>query len=288
MDAFLDTFSIKSSKEAVEFENFLHQYLSFAHPSLKGIIPEKLISLLYDYSAERDKLRLFYAVLDLDLVWAFMVKDSHLPAGLWNEVLSEHRSDPKSILEDFPTFRARMDVLDSFNSIILRCRACWDKYLGALVLLYDPASYDKFAEAPSRKKAFAKIAQEWRPLISSRILRAITTVSRNGLLRASEHMAKSFTKQQMEEVSQCIEYFLHHDVDYPDPALNLMSQHIESVDRIRTSEAHGTGLLRKWSLSALPPNASRDFAIYNFLNDFSAYMGGLHRTLLDIVDDDAE
>ena len=171
LNVFMDTFSIKSNKEAVQFEAFLHQFLSSAHPSLKGIIPEKLLSFLYAYCADQDKLRLFYAVLDLDLVWIFMVKESHLPAGLWNEVLSEHRNDPKTILDDFVTFRTRMDVLDSFNSITLRCRACWDKYLGALVLLHDPANYDRFAKASSRKKEFAKIAQKWRPLISSHILR---------------------------------------------------------------------------------------------------------------------
>ena len=245
---------------------------------------DKLISLLYAQCVDQGNLRLFYAVLDLELVWMFMVRESHLPGGLWNEVLLEHREDPKAILDDFRTFSTRMNILDSFNSISLRCRACWDKYLGVLVLLYDPDNYDKFAEAPSRKKAFGRIAQAWKPSISCHILRAITTVSRNGLIHASKCMAGSCTQQQMEEARQCIEYFLHNDVDYPEPALNLLGEHIQTVDRIRTSEAHGTGLLRKWSLASLPPNISRDFALYNYLNDFSVYMGGLHRALLETAD----
>ena len=119
--------------------------------------------------------------------------------------------------------------------------------------------------------------------MSRHIVRAITTVSRNGLVHWSSHAAFKFTNEQRTALEQCIEYFLHHNVDYPDPAIDLMSQHINSIDSIRTAEAHGTGLLWKWSLSSLSPATSRDFSLYNYSNDFSFYMRGLHDLLLERI-----
>ena len=287
MNTSAETFSINSTHEASIFEAFLHQYAASSHPSLNGIIPETLISRLYSYCTEQDDFRLFYAILDLELVWLFMLKDSHSPAGLWNQVLSEHRHNPKTILGDFPTFCTRMEILDSFNSMSLRCRACWDKYMGILVLLHEPDKYEVFAKASSRKKTFTKIAREWAGIISPHILRAITTVSRNGLVHASKHLANKLTKEQIEATKRCIEYFLLYDLNYPDPAVDLMTQHIDSVDHIRTPEAHGTGVLRKWSLGSFSPDISKDFSLYNHSNDFSVYMNGLHRSVIDVVGNDA-
>ena len=176
-----------------------------------------------------------------------------------------------------------MDILDSFNSMSLRFRACWDKYLGALILLHEPTKYDTYIGASSKKRTFVKLAKKWEGIMSRHIVRAITTVSRNGLIHWSSHAAFKFTNEQRTALEQCIEYFLHHNVDYPDPAIDLMSQHINSIDSIRTAEAHGTGLLRKWSLSSLSPATSRDFSLYNYSNDFSCYMRGLHDLLLERI-----
>lgn len=247
------TFSINSPDEAAKFEAHLQRYASSTNPSLKGIVPEQLLSVLYAHCSERENLRLFYAFLDLQLIWLFVQKGSRLPAGIWNQELLGRIDNPKGILDDFSIFRSRMDILDSFNSISLRFRACWDKYLGILILLYAPDKYERFATSSSRKRMFGKIGRQCGNVISSHILRAITTVTRNGLIQTSKLMANSFTEEQMRELRDCIEYFRCHDVDFPDPAVDLLSQRIEALDRIRTSEAHGTGMLRKWSLAPLSP-----------------------------------
>ncbi len=265
----------------------MHRYAASSHPSLGAIIPKTLLSRVYCYCAEQDDFRLFYAILDLELVWLFSLKDSHSPAGLWNQVLWEHRHSPKTILEDFSTFCARMDILDSFNSISLRLRACWDKYLGILVLLHEPDKYEVYARATSRKRKFTKIAREWEGNISRHIVQAITTVFRNRLVHAHKLFGDKLTKKQIEETNRCIEFFLHHELKYPDPAVDLMTQHIDSIDQVRTPEAHGTGVLRKWSLASLPPDVSKDFSLYNHSNDFSVYMNGLHRSVTDLVGNDA-
>ena len=287
MDNFPDTFSINSTREASVFESFLHQYADSLDSSLRCTIPDLLISSLYTHCESNDGLRLFYAMLDLELSWMFMLKDGHLPAGLWNQELYRHRHAPKTVLGDYSTFCTRMRILESFNSMSLRLRACWDKYMGILILLHEPDKYEPYAKASSRKRTFVKIAREWNGIISPHIVRAITTTSRNGVVHAMKHLAKSLTSDQIAYANKSIDYFRDHDLDYPDPAVDIMAQQIDSVDHIRTSEAHGTGMLRKWSLASLSPDKSRDFSLYNYSNDFSHYMHGLHRSVLDVVGNDA-
>lgn len=215
-----------------------------------------------------------------------MLCDVQTPGGLWNQVLSADYSD-KTILTDFSTFRARMAILDSFNSMALRLRACWDKYMGILVLLHETDMYDAYFSASSRTRKFKTLAKGWASSIAPDILRAITTVTRNWIVYATTNMRNNPTLPDADitAVNQVLEYLNHNNLEFPEPALDQMLTHIRLVDQIRTAEAHGPGLLRKWSLASLPPGASRDFSLYNYWNDFLHYMSGLHKTLSALVVD---
>ena len=219
MNASPETFAIRSTQEATRFEAFLHQYTSSRNPPLSGIIPANLISRLHSHCTKNSNQRLFYAILDLELSWLFMLRNSLTPAVLWNQVLSSNRDDPKSILDDFPTFCARMEILDSFNSMSLRMRACWDKYMGALILFHEPDKYDTFVDASSRKKTFAKIASEWKDAVSPHILRAITTVFRNQLAYARKELSGALAREQMEAIVAGIDDLAKNELDYPEPGL---------------------------------------------------------------------
>ena len=269
-------------QEASRFAEFLSRYSkSFGH---ENVVPKDLFGSLYAHSKDCECLRLFYAFLDIEIVWTLLLRDAGVPGGLWNSVLSEHHS-VNTVLNDYSTFQTRMNILDSFNSMALRLRACWDKYLAILVLLFEADQYDDFNSSSSRKRKFRKLAEGWTGRISPHIVRAITTVTRNWVVYATRNVRTDSCTSDVEKshIDDLLDDLSRNNLDYPEPAIGQMLSHIEVVDRIRTAEAHGPGVLRKWSLSSLPPGASRDFSLYNYWNDFLHYRAGLHRTLYFMV-----
>jgi len=56
-------------------------------------------------------------------------------------------------------FATRADLLRANSDFVLRYRALWDKLMGFIVLLTNPAEFQSFAEAKSRKKAFLGIVE---------------------------------------------------------------------------------------------------------------------------------
>lgn len=275
-------FLINSVQEAATFEAFLERYTRSVTET--SIVPDKLLSNLYTHCAAEGDLRLFYVVLDLEIIRVFLLSDARTPGGLWNQTLSVDYTD-KTILNDFATFRARMAILDSFNSMALRLRACWDKYMGILVLLHETDKYEVYLKASSRKRKFKNLAAGWSVTISPDILRAITTVTRNWIVYATRELRDnpSVPDAAKTAADEILEYLSNNNLEYPEPGLTQMLTHIGAVDHIRTAEAHGSGILRKWSLASLPPGTSRDFSLYNHSNDFSHYMGGLHKALSALV-----
>ena len=70
-------------------------------------------------------------------------------------------------------------------------------------------------------------------------------------------------------------------IAFPSPFIETFLELIENLDIIRTAEAHGTGMLRKWSLSTLPLEKTRDFGLINHWNMANDFMKALQKTLLD-------
>ena len=271
-------FRFNSAQDAEIFEGLLNQYQDTNFPG-NGIIRPPYLRKLFTYDERNSNLRLFNAVIDLELTWMFIVKDSLLPAGRWNQLHSMGKTNGQTILCDYPTFAVKIDILFGFTSLAYRCRAWWDKYMGVLILLYQKNQYEKYMKARSRLTVFPKIATKWAG-VSLHIQKGFTTVFRNKLV----HLKKEsrFNEKQKKEIHRMIQYYSDNALEFPDDMLCFMESLVRSLDTIRTAEAHGTGTLRKWSFSMLPVGESRDFSLYNHSNDIYVIMAALRDTLSDL------
>ena len=270
------TFQIRTPDEAEKFENFLNQYYrSSSREVMIGIVPENYIKTLYLYCHEHHKnRRMFYAVIDLELTYLFMMKDCLSSIGVWNQLFAKDKFPVESILGDFQLFSGKMEILYGLNSFAFRCRAFWDKYMGVLVLLYEREKYDEYVDAKnkSRKSSFKKIASKWdnfSPHIQDSLARFLLNFGKQFGLK--DDMIKNLE---------------NYGIPFPDPFLDIMLEFIDALDCIRTAEAHGTGTLRKWSLSMLPPSESRDTSLYNHWDPANVFMHALRETIqnLNVVD----
>ena len=63
-----------------------------------------------------------------------------------------------------------------------------------------------------------------------------------------------------------------------------LMQIIDTLDTVRTAEAHGTGTLRKSSLSMFPLHESKDAWLINHWNIATGFTHRLRRTLLDLAE----
>ena len=266
------TFQIRTPDEAENFENFLNQY--YRSPSVgevNGIVPENYIKTLYLYCHEHRKNgRLFYAVIDLELTYLFMMKDCFAAGGVLNQLLTKDKFPVESILENFQNFSGKMEVLYRLNSFAFRCRAFWDKYMGVLILLYEREKYDEYSKAKSRKKSFRTIASKWdnfSPHIQKGLARIALSLGQP--LGLKDDMTK---------------HLENNGIPFPEPFLEIMLKIIDALDCIRTAEAHGTGTLRKWSLSMLPIGESRDTGLYNHWNHANEFMHALRETIQNLND----
>lgn len=190
-------FVLATRSEVQQFESQLTEYVNtrtnFALP---------YISLLDAFDAvisRSDSEKVFTALLDivinLNLVWC----DQIASARAWGELVDNGKINTP-LLEDTVSFFSRMDIHRFSTAYIFRCRALWDKIMGFFILYFDPARYEDFAKAKSKRRTFKKIAAA-------------------GSNIPSEYLT------QLDS--------LINDFD----------------DRFRSPEAHGTGSIRKWSLS---------------------------------------
>lgn len=68
---------------------------------------------------------------------------------------------------------------------------------------------------------------------------------------------------------------------FPEPFLEIFFTWLELLDNnYRTAEAHGTGTIKKWSLSMLPIFESKDFKLLGHWNIASSMARGLRETLI--------
>ena len=262
------TFGIQSLEEARRLETLLNRYASATTRSGGLIAPKNYLTTVFSYSQNHGADgRLFNAVVDLEFTYLFMRRDVRASAGMWNERFSPKHPQVDSILHDFHKFSGKMDILYSLNSFAFRCRAFWDKYLGLLILLYDEEKYDRYFKGQSRKKAFQKIARIWTDL--SPHFRTCLAETLDNLRSQSGIKTNLVTESTIE------------DIPFPSPFIEILLNLIEGLDSIRTAEAHGTGVLRKWSLSTLPLDKTRDFGLIDHWNMANRFMKALQKTVLD-------
>ena len=264
------TFSIQSLEEVKQFDSLFDRYAAARTHSSGDPVTKDYLTLLYLHCQKHCATgRLFNAVVDLEFTYLFMHMDVGKCAGIWNERFSPKHPQIDSVLQDFHKFSGKMDILCSFNSFAFRCRSFWDKYLGILILLYDEEKYDQYFKGQSRKKTFKKIANEWSE-ISPHIRKSLSKIV------VDQNREKGENATLKRELSNL-------DIAFPSPFIEMLLELIEGLDTVRTAEAHGTGMLRKWSLSTLPLERTRDFGLINHWNIANDFMKALRKTLLDHV-----
>ena len=210
--------------------------------------------------------KLLNAYVDLELTYLFMMKDTLLAGGTHNRLHDTGKIEMGSVLEDFELFSGKMNILYSLSAFSFRIRAFWDKYMGMLFLLYENQKYEKYIKARSRKAFFIRHAQEW-PEISVHLRKCLTDIVKEWLIHSGQREAA----KEIDSVALC--------VPFPDPFLKMLGELIEMVDAVRTTEAHGTGFLRKWTLSNLPIDRSRDFGLINHWNVANGFMHAMRTTI---------
>ena len=264
------TFQIKSLQDAEDFAVLLSRYGERTFP---GYSIREHIRNTYNYSRihsddERINGKLLNAVVDLELTYLFMMKDSQLAGGIHNRLDDAGKIVSTSVLQDFDLFSGKVDILYALSALSLRLRAFWDKYAGVLFLLYEFQEYDNFIGARRRRRFFVRKANDW-PEISLHLRKCLTNIIRTWLIHSGQ-------REGAREIDS--RKFV---VPFPDPFLKIMDDAIGMVDEIRTPEAHGSGFLRKWSLANLPIDRSRDFSLMNHWNVANEFMHALRATIGD-------
>ena len=214
--------------------------------------------------------QLFWAMVDLEFTHMFMELDIDTSVTVWNEHLSRGRPHAHAFpLLNPEALNAKMERLDSLTSFTLRCRAFWDKYIGILFLLYDPTNYEEFSQSSSKLRSIKRHAPNW-PSLSRRLQQClddhtIETIPASAGLQLTMPAADKISTPPASS--------------FPDNLLKL----IDGLNRIRTSEAHGTGTLRKWVLAQLSPGHSKEtWLIVNF-NASVYFMDALRDTLCELA-----
>ena len=244
-------FVIRSSQEAQAFQIRLAQYRK-RRCGDDDLIQPGFFRDLFSYAPGERADRLFVAVYDLELTFLFMEIDTCSAAGIHNLQFAPGRPYEDSVpLRGDGAFAGKMDTLQHLTAFALRCRAFWDKVMGVLFLLYDPANYEAFAKASSRKRFFAKYAADW-PDPPPHLLRFLEDPNFRGL-------------DPNPRFPQILERVMGH------------------LDAIRTAEAHGTGTLRKSTLGTGPLSESGQASLLAHWNIALGTMRALRRTIDDRV-----
>ena len=244
-------FVIRSSREAQAFQLRFAQYRKRRCGNDDRLRPG-FFRDLFSYAHRERADRLFVAVYDLELTFLFMEIDTGSAAGVHNLQFAPGRPYEDSVpLIDDGAFVGKMDTLQHLTAFVLRCRAFWDKVMGVLFLLCDPANYEAFAKASSRKGFFAKHAADW-PDPPHHLLRFLEDPNFRGL--------------------------------DPNPRFpQILKRVMEHLDAIRTAEAHGTGTLRKSTLGTGPIEESGHASLLAHWNIALGTMRALRRTIDDRV-----
>ena len=244
-------FIIRSSGEAQAFQLHLAQYRK-RRCGGQDLLQPGFLRDLFSYAHSEGASRLFVAVYDLEITFLFMEIDISSVAGVHNLQFAPGRpyADSAPLLDD-AAFAGKMDILEHLTAFALRCRAFWDKVMGVLFLLCDPAKYEDFATARRRKRFFVKCAAQW-PDPPPHLLRFLEDPNFRGL--------------------------------DPNPRFpEIFERVMEHLDAIRTAEAHGTGRLRKSAIGTRPIDESDYVSLFSHWNIALGTMRALRRTLEDLA-----
>lgn len=208
-----------------------------------------------------DRQRLMVSLLDLRLVFIYAYLDAFRAGGKYNAINKRLRTNAenimKSILEDQDFFNLKMQQLYGLNSFVLRARSFWDKFMGFLFLYSDPRDYEKFLKAKSRKSYFKENAGA---------LKNIPSAVQHSILHDLQHM---------EKFSEFVDNFYQNKA-FQGIFVNHVCNLITDLDDTwRTHEAHGTGVLRKHTLSLLNYLNPKDHELITHCNSMVSIMYGL-------------
>ncbi|MFH6953349.1 hypothetical protein ACHSBP_09600 [Pseudoalteromonas sp. XMcav1-K] len=258
----METFQINSKQDAKKLNLKLNTYWKKSNAG-SGLEKDYFCTVYKKLENTSERGRVFSALIDLEMTYLFMAKDVTKSGGGWNQNFAPGKLEGGSVLDDYNKFQGKVDILDALNSFTFRSRAFWDKYMGILVLIKDFENYQKYCKAKSRKKNFKKIASEWTDFPIEVQEALVHTLQQSEIYGLS--------KQQVEE-----------GTFYPANFLDVLFTYIEQLDnQYRTPEAHGTGALRKWSLSMLPIEHSRDFDLLGHWNIVNSMIRGLREYLVN-------
>lgn len=264
------TFKIDSAAAARGFQSLLNDYYRRRLAIAPGAVPNDLFTSVYALArAGRADSRLPAAIVDFELSYLSMMRDVHGAAEVWAGRFGPANHKPASVLDDFNAFAGKLDVLHNMTSFALRCRAFWDKSMGILFLIYDESNYEKFARKKSRKGFFKERAGSWRSM-SPDLLKSLNKVDVADLA-AQPGLPDLAITPPRRPCSGSNPPFHEH-----------LAQIIDTLDSVRTAEAHGPGTLRKWSLAMLPLHESKDAWLINHWNIATGFTHALRRTLLDL------
>lgn len=110
-----------------------------------------LISLEKQYRGHAHYGKIMGALVDLKLTLRFCSDDFRCAGVVYNERIKPIDSEQR---DQFQVTTAKITFLGHLNAFILRCRAFWDKAMGALVLILNPDEYKKFLGNGSRVNFF--------------------------------------------------------------------------------------------------------------------------------------
>lgn len=242
-------FAIRSSREAQAFQHRLARYRKERCGGTELLRPGYLRDL-HAWAERSGANRLFTAVYDLEITFLFVEKDIRAVAGTHNRQFAPGRPYESSVpLFDDGAFAGKMDTLEHLTAFALRCRAFWDKVMGVLFLLCEPAKYESFAKASRRKRYFVRCAENW-PEPPPHLIRFLESPDFRGF--------------------------------DPDPQFpQILEKVMEHLDAIRTAEAHGTGTLRKSTLGTLRFEATDQASLVAHYNIALGTMKALRQTLDD-------
>lgn len=135
--------------------------------------------------------RLFSAILDLKITFAFVFIDYHRTIPGYKVM---NCKDTPSILTDPNLFKEKMDLLHSNIDMAIRFRTFYDKLMGVLVLLFCPERYKKFGSSGSRKADFKKLMRDYIDSESLESLFAIISSLDDNFRTAEVHQAGRMRK----------------------------------------------------------------------------------------------
>ena len=236
---------LSDENDYTKYENNLDSYI-YSHISERlnyRILKNAFVTL----KSRPDRSKLMALLVDLQTTHVFMTIDSHRMFGIWNNKLAKYFSSEKqdiSVLDDPNLFLTKMDVLNSGNAFVMRARAFWDKYMGVMTLYLQADKYEKYVKNKSRRKYFMKNVMAECESVPFPFQHALVAD-----LQSKPYLFVSVVDK------------LYAEGIFPDPFIELFFYPIDRLDKYRTAEAHGAGLLRKFSLSMLPLEDSYDIGI---------------------------